>query len=283
MSRNLGTIHVGEAIGFDKVAALWRRVGVGTPPKGFPSITLGVFELTPLEVAQAYTLFLNGGSVRPLRAIDHIDAGARTLQPPASRAQTCRAPRDDVPRHQHDAQRHRRGHRRRRARQRVRARRRRQERHDQRPARRLVRRLHAGAADGGLGRLRRQPAARSERHAGGAADLDRVHEDRRSPDAATSSSSRPPKASPSRRSTATPASSPRRAARAPSPSRSSPAPNPPSSVRCTRSEWFARGRGGSRARRVFSAEVGRGAEKRGGIRAPHSREPLTVACAFPTR
>ncbi len=52
MSRNLGTIHVGEAIGFDKVAEVWKRVGVGTPPKGFPAITLGVFELTPLEVAQ---------------------------------------------------------------------------------------------------------------------------------------------------------------------------------------------------------------------------------------
>ena len=45
------------------------RVGVGQPPRGFPSITLGVFELTPLEVAQAYTLFTNGGQVRPLRAI----------------------------------------------------------------------------------------------------------------------------------------------------------------------------------------------------------------------
>ena len=60
-----------------------------------------------------------------------------------------------------------------RARQRLHARRRRQDRHDQRPARRLVRRLHAGAADGGLGRARRQPAARPQRRAGGAADLDR--------------------------------------------------------------------------------------------------------------
>jgi len=34
MSRNLGTIHVGETIGFDKVAALWRKVGVGQPPLG---------------------------------------------------------------------------------------------------------------------------------------------------------------------------------------------------------------------------------------------------------
>jgi penicillin-binding protein 1B len=85
MSRNLGTIHVGEQAGFDKVAALWRRVGIGTPPRAYPSIALGVFELTPLEVAQAYTLFLNRGSVRPLRAIDRIQAGGRTLKPEAAK------------------------------------------------------------------------------------------------------------------------------------------------------------------------------------------------------
>jgi len=66
MSRNLGTIHVGQAIGFDKVADVWKRVGVGTPPQGYPAITLGVFELTPFEVAEAYTLFTNGGAVHPL-------------------------------------------------------------------------------------------------------------------------------------------------------------------------------------------------------------------------
>jgi penicillin-binding protein 1B len=72
MSRNIATIHVGETIGFDRVADTWRRVGVGTPPKAVPAITLGVFELTPLEVAQAYTLFVNGGRVRPLKSIVHV-------------------------------------------------------------------------------------------------------------------------------------------------------------------------------------------------------------------
>jgi len=81
LSRNLGTIHVGEAAGFDRVAALWRKVGVGTPPQGYPSITLGVFELTPFEVAQAYTLFTNGGAVRPLRAIDRIVTADKEVRP----------------------------------------------------------------------------------------------------------------------------------------------------------------------------------------------------------
>jgi penicillin-binding protein 1B len=81
MSRNLGTIRVGERIGFNTIAQLWRKVGVGQPPRGFPSITLGVFELTPLEVAQAYTLFTNGGQVRPLRAIARIQADSTPIAP----------------------------------------------------------------------------------------------------------------------------------------------------------------------------------------------------------
>jgi penicillin-binding protein 1B len=81
MSRNLGTIQVGAAVGFDRVAALWRGVGVGTPPKPFPAITLGVFELTPLEVAQAYTLFVNGGRVRPLTSIQRIETAEKELRP----------------------------------------------------------------------------------------------------------------------------------------------------------------------------------------------------------
>jgi penicillin-binding protein 1B len=85
MSRNLGTIRVGERIGFDRIASLWRQVGVGAKPKGFPSITLGVFELTPMEVAEAYTLFMNGGSVRTLQAIDHVRAGTKALKPATSK------------------------------------------------------------------------------------------------------------------------------------------------------------------------------------------------------
>ena len=81
MSRNLGTIRVGETIGFRRIAEHWRALGVGTPPQPFPSITLGVFELTPFEVAQAYTPFANAGHVRPLSAIDRIETADRELRP----------------------------------------------------------------------------------------------------------------------------------------------------------------------------------------------------------
>ncbi|PYQ79807.1 MAG: hypothetical protein DMG01_07875 [Acidobacteria bacterium] len=74
-SRNLATIHVAQQAGYDHIASLWKSLGVGNPPKPYPSITLGVFEATPYEIATAYTLFPNGGIVRPLKNVLHILKG----------------------------------------------------------------------------------------------------------------------------------------------------------------------------------------------------------------
>ncbi len=72
-SRNIVAIKVAEQTGYDRVADLWKRVGEGTPAKPYPSIALGVFEASTLEMASAYTLFSNGGQVHPLRAITRIN------------------------------------------------------------------------------------------------------------------------------------------------------------------------------------------------------------------
>ena len=78
-SRNLGTIHVAQQAGYDRVAALWKSLGVGNTPKAYPSIALGVFEATPLEIATAYTLFPNGGWIRPLKEILQITRGGKDI------------------------------------------------------------------------------------------------------------------------------------------------------------------------------------------------------------
>ncbi|HEX3644235.1 MAG TPA: PBP1A family penicillin-binding protein [Vicinamibacterales bacterium] len=78
-SRNLGTIHVAQAAGYDRVAAFWKRLGVGATPKAYPSIALGVFEATPYEIATAYTLFPNGGMLRQLQHISRITSGGRDV------------------------------------------------------------------------------------------------------------------------------------------------------------------------------------------------------------
>src|SRR5581483_5556732 len=78
-SLNLGTIHVAEQAGYDNIANFWKSLGVGNPPKAYPSITLGVFEATPYEIATAYTLFPNGGVIRPLRNLLRVIKGGTDI------------------------------------------------------------------------------------------------------------------------------------------------------------------------------------------------------------
>jgi penicillin-binding protein 1B len=82
LSRNIAAIKVAEQVGFDRVATLWKKTGVGRSDlRGYPSIALGVFELTPMEVATAYTLFVNGGVIKPLRGIARVQSGERSIIP----------------------------------------------------------------------------------------------------------------------------------------------------------------------------------------------------------
>jgi len=80
LSRNIATIKVAETTGYSEVAALWRRVGTGTAPRPYPAIALGVFEATPMEIASAYTLFANGGTIKPLHAISRMISGGQDVQ-----------------------------------------------------------------------------------------------------------------------------------------------------------------------------------------------------------
>ncbi len=93
-SRNVATVKVAEAVGFDQVAALWKRVGASTTPRAYPSIALGVFEATPFEVAKAYTIFPNGGELRPLRAIARLTMGGADV--PLHAAAATRVARPDT-------------------------------------------------------------------------------------------------------------------------------------------------------------------------------------------
>jgi len=79
LSRNIATVKVAEAAGYDQVAALWRRVGAGTAPHPYPSIALGVFEATPFQIASAYTLFPNAGTLKPLRGISRIVSAGKDV------------------------------------------------------------------------------------------------------------------------------------------------------------------------------------------------------------
>ena len=71
-SRNIVAVKVAQAAGYDNVAALWSNLGIGEQAQAVPSIALGVFGATPVEMAQAYTVFANGGVMRPLTPIRRV-------------------------------------------------------------------------------------------------------------------------------------------------------------------------------------------------------------------
>jgi penicillin-binding protein 1B len=91
-SRNIAAIKVAEGAGYDRVAALWKKLGVGNPPKAYPAIALGVFEATPLEIATAYSIFPNMGTMRPLKNILQVARAGHdvTKPPPGKPAQIAR-------------------------------------------------------------------------------------------------------------------------------------------------------------------------------------------------
>jgi penicillin-binding protein 1B len=60
-SLNLATIQVAEHVGFNRVANFAKRMGLNAKIKGYPSVAIGAFEVTPIEMAGAYTAFANGG------------------------------------------------------------------------------------------------------------------------------------------------------------------------------------------------------------------------------
>jgi penicillin-binding protein 1B len=62
-SLNVPAVKVAEMVGYDKVAATARAAGLNVDIKPTPSIALGAYEVTPLEIAGAYTIFVNGGDL----------------------------------------------------------------------------------------------------------------------------------------------------------------------------------------------------------------------------
>jgi penicillin-binding protein 1B len=92
MSRNVAAVKVAETAGFDRVAAVWRSIGAGTSARPYPSIALGVFEASPLEIAQAYTPFANLGLLRPLHPLLRVEENGDRIDPPVAPGATIARP-----------------------------------------------------------------------------------------------------------------------------------------------------------------------------------------------
>jgi penicillin-binding protein 1B len=59
-SQNNATVSLAQMVGYNNVAALARDAGIKSA-RGTPSVALGSYDATPLDMAGAYTTFANGG------------------------------------------------------------------------------------------------------------------------------------------------------------------------------------------------------------------------------
>jgi penicillin-binding protein 1B len=79
-SYNLATVHLGLALGVDKVRGLLASFGMDATINPNPSLLLGAVDLSPFEVAQMYQYFAADGHALPLRALRGVlDAQGRPL------------------------------------------------------------------------------------------------------------------------------------------------------------------------------------------------------------
>ena len=60
-SLNVATVKVAELIGYGRVVQIARQMGLGNNIQATPSVALGAYEMTPIEVAAGYTAFAEGG------------------------------------------------------------------------------------------------------------------------------------------------------------------------------------------------------------------------------
>ncbi|HTP89164.1 MAG TPA: PBP1A family penicillin-binding protein [Bryobacteraceae bacterium] len=60
-SLNVATVQLAEEVGYGNVVNFARRAGLNMDIHATPAVALGAYEVTPLEIAGAYTVFANGG------------------------------------------------------------------------------------------------------------------------------------------------------------------------------------------------------------------------------
>lgn len=70
-SLNIPTVEIAEAVGYTNVADLAHRVGL-SKIQATPAMALGAYDVTPLEMAGAYTMFANKGVYVSPRFIESI-------------------------------------------------------------------------------------------------------------------------------------------------------------------------------------------------------------------
>ncbi len=81
-SLNVATVKVAEMVGYDRVAHLWsKKLGIDSDILAVPSLALGAFEATLLDLATAYNVLANGGlKVEPVTILRILDERGQTIE-----------------------------------------------------------------------------------------------------------------------------------------------------------------------------------------------------------
>ncbi len=85
-SLNVPIARLGLEVGLVRVADTARRMGIESPLRPIPSLSLGAFETTPLEIASAYGVLASGGvRTSPRTTLGVVRPGGRVLYAEAVR------------------------------------------------------------------------------------------------------------------------------------------------------------------------------------------------------
>jgi penicillin-binding protein 1B len=80
-SLNVATVKVAEMVGYGRVVQIARQMGLGSNIRPTPAVALGAYELTPVEVAGAYTAFATIGTrAEPMFVKSVVGAGGNSLE-----------------------------------------------------------------------------------------------------------------------------------------------------------------------------------------------------------
>jgi penicillin-binding protein 1B len=93
-SLNVATVKVAELVGYTRITDMAHQFGLDPSIQPTPSVALGAYEMTPLEIAGGYTILANEGvRAEPMFIRNVVDANAQSLEHNAIRLRPALDPR----------------------------------------------------------------------------------------------------------------------------------------------------------------------------------------------
>jgi len=78
-SYNIATVRLGLDVGYEAIKETFNSLGIENEIHNYPSLFIGSFEMTPIEMIQAYQTISSNGFFTPLRAVREIRSASNDL------------------------------------------------------------------------------------------------------------------------------------------------------------------------------------------------------------